>query len=89
MPAWLVWLSSRIGHWLVYFILSIVVIWGLYAGLIRPVTKPNPTTTVQSGGVVYDIKVGFGGCARLPVVKPNPITPIVDKANNIKEIITN
>ena len=82
-------LIKWLGHWLVYFLLSAIVIWGLYAGLIRPVTKPNPTTTVQSGGVVYDIKVGFGGCARLPAVKPSPITPIVDKANNVKKIITN
>jgi hypothetical protein len=81
-------LGSKIGHWLVYFLLSVVVIWGLYAGLIRPTTKPNPTTTVQSGGVVNNIKVGFGGCARLAMIKPNPITPIVNKANDIKEIIT-
>ena len=44
--------------------------WSIYVTLIRPHTKPNPTTTVQSGGVnnTYQIKVGFGGCARLPMV---------------------
>jgi TRAP-type C4-dicarboxylate transport system permease small subunit len=40
----------------------------IYAGwrIFHP--KPTSTTTVQSGGVAYtyDIKVGFGGCVRLP-----------------------
>ncbi len=60
-------LGKWIGHWLVYFLLSAIVLWGLYAGLIRPITKPNPTNT-QTGGVSYnyDIKVGLGGCLRLP-----------------------
>jgi predicted negative regulator of RcsB-dependent stress response len=40
----------------------------VYAGW--RVFNPKPTTT-QTGGVSYhyEIKVGFGGCARLPVVK--------------------
>ena len=58
-------IGKWIGHWAVYFLLSAIVLWGLYAGLIRPTTKPNPTS-VQTGGVSYDIKVGFGGCARIP-----------------------
>ena len=31
--------------------------------------KPSHTTTVESGGTAYtyDIKVGFGGCLRLPM----------------------
>jgi hypothetical protein len=76
-----------VGHWAVYFVLSAIVVWGLYAGLIRPITKPNPTN-VQNGGTSYTVHVGFGGCARLPEVKPNPITPIVEKAKEIKEVIT-
>ena len=66
MPVWLTWLGSRLGHWLVYFLLSAIVIWGLYAGLIRPVTKPNPTNT-QTGGIsnTYNIRSTFG-CMRLP-----------------------
>ena len=71
MPIWLTPILKWLGHWLVYFILSALLIWGLYAGLIKPVIKPTPTTTVQSGGVVYhyEIKVGFGGCARMPNAK--------------------
>jgi hypothetical protein len=40
----------------------------VYAGW--RVFNPKPTHT-QTGGVSYnyEIKVGFGGCARLPVVK--------------------
>jgi hypothetical protein len=82
------WLWTRLGHAIIYVALSVIVIWGLYAGLIRPTTKPNPSTTVQSGGVVYDIKIGFGGCARIPEVRRNPITPLVDKVNNVKTAIT-
>ena len=42
--------------------------WFVYATIIKPHTNPVPTTTVQSGGVsnTYQIKVGFGGCARIP-----------------------
>ncbi len=68
MPIWLIPIAKWLGHWAVYFILSTVVIWGLYAGLVRPVTKPNPTT-IQNGGYSYTIHVGFGGCARLPVIQ--------------------
>jgi len=37
-----------------------------YAGY--KIFHPKPTTTVQAGGVsnTYEIKVGFGGCIRLP-----------------------
>lgn len=87
MPLWLIPIIRWLGHWVVYFILSAVVVWGLYAGIIRPVIKPTPTTTVQSGGTAYTIHVGFGGCARIPEVKPNPImtkvTPIVEAVKNV------
>lgn len=41
--------------------------WVVYAGLLKPVLNPTPTTT-QTGGVAYNyqIKVGLGGCARIP-----------------------
>jgi hypothetical protein len=78
------WLLERLKNSIIYVSLSVVVIWGLYAGLVRPITKPNPSTTVQSGGIVYDIKIGFGGCARIPDIKPTPIQQIVDKAKEIQ-----
>ena len=66
------WLWARLGHAIIYVGLSVIVIWGLYAGLVRPITKPNPTST-QTGGVAYNytIHVGLGGCARIPVIKPS------------------
>lgn len=83
------WLVSRLGHWVVYFVLSVIVGWGLYAGLIRPVTKPNPTN-VQTGGTSYTIRIGFGGCARLPivpVVKENPLTSVIKEVNDVKAAV--
>jgi hypothetical protein len=46
-----------------------VVAWSIYVAIIKPHTSPTPTTTVESGGAAYNyqIKVGFGGCARLPI----------------------
>lgn len=78
-----------VGHWLVYFVLSAIVGWIIYAGLIRPVIKPNPTTT-QTGGVAYNytIHLGMMSCARIPDPKPNLVTPIIEKAKEIKEVIT-
>ena len=69
MPVWLVPIIKWLGHWVVYFVLSAIVVWGLYAGLIRPVTKPNPTA-VQTGGVsnTYNIHPTFG-CMSIPVMQ--------------------
>jgi hypothetical protein len=60
-------IGKWLGHWLVYFILSAIVAWIVYAGLIRPVIKPNPTS-VQSGGVSYNYTINLGmlSCARIP-----------------------
>lgn len=74
MPIWLLPIAKWLGHWVVYFLLSAVVIWGLYAGIIRPVTKPNPTN-IQNGGNAYTIHIGFGGCARLPVMQEKNVKP--------------
>lgn len=48
--------------------LPILVGYFAYATIIKPHTNPIPTTTVQSGGTsnTYQIKIGFGGCARIP-----------------------
>lgn len=55
------------SKWLWGILGGLTIAWIIYAGVIRPVTKPNPTT-VQTGGVsyTYDIKLGFGSCAKFP-----------------------
>lgn len=52
---------------LVYALVILGLAWCVYVALIRPHTKPTPTTT-QTGGVsnTYNIKVGIGGCLRMP-----------------------
>ena len=79
----LAWLWQRLGHAIIYVSLSVIVIWGLYAGLVRPITKPNPSTT-QNGGVSYNytISVGMGGCARIPVVE-TPTQKVVKAATPV------
>jgi hypothetical protein len=66
MGIWLAPILKWLGHWLVYFLLSAVVIWGLYAGIIRPVTKPNPSTHQE--GQIFQPKVYFG-CANFAIPK--------------------
>jgi hypothetical protein len=46
-----------------------LIVWSCYVTFVKPHLNPTPTTTVQSGGISnsYQIKVGFGGCMRLPV----------------------
>ena len=47
-------------------IAGLAIAWAVYAGIIRPVTKPNPSTT-QSGENIYNYyntpRISFG-CAR-------------------------
>jgi len=57
-------LGRWLGHWLVYVILTAGVVWVVYAGMIRPITKPNPTQQ----GVFYTPKVTFG-CANFAIPK--------------------
>ncbi len=42
--------------------------WAVYAGIIKPVIKPIPTTTQQAAQIDnknYYLQPHFGGCARL------------------------
>ena len=43
-----------IAKWVGGLLGGLALAWIVYAGLIRPTTKPNPTT-VQSGGTSYNI----------------------------------
>ena len=70
MPPFLVkFLASKFSGWLAIALLFIVVAWGLYAGIVRPVTKPNPSTT-QTGGISnsYNFHPMFG-CMSIPVME--------------------
>lgn len=66
--------------------------WIIYAGLIRPVVNPTPTTT-QTGGVSYNynIKVGALSCARIPSPTEQvskAVKPVTDKiASTTKTIV--
>lgn len=64
---------SRFLSILVWVLIVAGLVWAVYVAFIRPYTKPTPntTTTVESGGVAYNptIHVGFGGCARLPIIR--------------------
>ena len=48
----------------VYLVLAGLILFACY----RQFFHPAPTTTVQSGGIAntYNVKIGFGGCARIP-----------------------
>ena len=59
--------------WVMIALLVAMVGWMVYVTMIKPHTNPTPTQQVQSGGIAYtyDIKVGFGGCARIPMEVKN------------------
>ena len=57
--------------WIVGIIGGLLIAWGLYAGIIRPTTKPNPTTKQEANIITnYTItpKVTFG-CANFRIPK--------------------
>ncbi len=61
--------------------------WIVYAGLIKPVVNPTPTST-QSGGTSYNysIKLGLGSCARIPSPQEQistAVKPIIGKAKAV------
>ena len=55
-----------IGKWALGLVAGLLIAWGLYAGIIRPVTKPNPSTR-QEADTIHNYynqpRVSFG-CAR-------------------------
>ena len=71
MPVWLIPLLRKLEPVIAWIFILTLFGWMSYVTFIKPHTNPTPTN-VQSGGTSYnyEIKVGMGGCARLPVV-PN------------------
>ncbi len=57
-----------IAKWVSGIVGGLVVAWIFYAGLIRPTTKPNPTTTNQADNITnytYNMRQTIG-CMRIP-----------------------
>ena len=70
-----------------WIILGTVVVWLVYAGAVKPVVNPTPTTT-QTGGVSYNyqIKLGMLSCARIPTPQDqvaSAVKPVTDKVKNV------
>jgi hypothetical protein len=60
-------MAPTIIKWVGGIVGGLVVAWIVYAGLIRPTTKPNPTTTQNGQNFVnynYNPRVSFG-CSRM------------------------
>jgi hypothetical protein len=70
MPVWLTWLGTRLVHWLIYAAITALVGWCVYVTIIRPHTKPNPTTSQNAAEIVnyQQPKVMFG-CMRWELPK--------------------
>jgi flagellar biosynthesis/type III secretory pathway M-ring protein FliF/YscJ len=43
-----------VGHWLVYLLLTAIVLWAGYVTIIRPHTKPNPTTSEKAETIYHE-----------------------------------
>lgn len=61
----------RIGAWIAGGLAVLGVLWALYAGIIRPVIKPNPSTTQNAEQIVnhnFQTPKVYFGCInfRLP-----------------------
>jgi hypothetical protein len=65
-----------IAKWVGGVLAGLVIAWGLYAGLIRPTTKPNPSTSQQAQNITnynynYNPRISFG-CASWGLLKDMP-----------------
>lgn len=71
--------GERIGKILFVSVIAGFVFYFFWVTVIKPHINPVPTTRVESGGNYchYEIKVGFGGCARMPNQSPRIIKPVV------------
>jgi flagellar biosynthesis/type III secretory pathway M-ring protein FliF/YscJ len=60
-----------IAKWVGGVLLGLMVAWIVYAGLIRPTTKPNPSTSQNADSIVnytYSPRLTFG-CQRFDLIK--------------------
>ena len=60
-----------IAKWMGGIVLGLGVAWSIYAGIIRPTTKPNPTTTQNAEKIVnYTLspRVSFG-CVNWRIIR--------------------
>lgn len=76
-----------IAKWVGGVIAALLIAWGLYAGIIRPTTKPNPTTKQEATTIInhnYSTPHVSFGCMRFEVyerkkdvgIVSNPSTPV-------------
>jgi hypothetical protein len=59
--------------WVMGVVLGLGLAWAIYAGIIRPITKPNPSTTQKAEQISnynYNSRLSFG-CIRID--KCNPV----------------
>lgn len=50
--------------------------WAIYAGIIRPVTKPNPTNRQEGQRDNYNVTIApksYFGCMRFDIKKPDDV----------------
>jgi hypothetical protein len=68
MPVWLAWLGSRVGHYLVYLLITLLLLWCIYVTIIKPHTKPTPTTEQKATTIInntFNCKALIGwGCGK-------------------------
>lgn len=70
----------KISKWMGGVLLGIGLAWSIYAGIVRPTTKPNPTTTQKAENIVnYTLnpRVSFG-CVNWKIYGKEKITNTTD-----------
>ncbi len=75
-----------IAKWVGGVLLGLMVAWIVYAGLVRPTTKPNPTTKNEAENMTnytFTPRVSFG-CANFKVYKDGKLEKeIVNSVNSV------
>ena len=65
-------------------------VWVIWAGLIKPVVAPTPTTT-QTGGISQTFNISPFSCARIPSPTEqvsNAVKPVTDKiSSTVKAVV--
>lgn len=59
-------LRTLLGHFVLWLFVGAVVVWLIFAGAVKPVMQPEPST-YEAGGVDYNYNIrSYFGCMRLP-----------------------